>query len=240
MPKSTPDSPTELLAHLVDRVQQQDDTLALLTELLARQNKTSAIKERYTPWGIPLPKASDIPCFESPLGDADHVLAHLHRLQQVLRMHGLLTPSDDEEVEERRCVTVIKLANNSIECAGLVGWVEQDSRRMEADGVTTWETWSTAFKAKAMTSNWEFHESCTLFRLSFHEVSSEGWKKFDNVVILHRTHLLGSRLYLTDQQLTSFYCAACPECLFLHLVDLPEFHVDNLDALHTLISNHVE
>ena len=155
-------------------------------------------------------------------------------------MHGLLTPSDDEEVEERRRVTVIELVNNSIEYAGLIGWVEQDGRCMEADGITTWEMWSAAFKAKAMLSNWEFHESCTLFHLSFHEASSEGWKKFDNAVILHHAHLHGSKLYLTNQQLTSFYHAACPKCLFLRLVDLPEFHVDDLDALHTLISNHVE
>lgn len=187
-----------------------------------------------------LPKASDIPCFEGPLGDVDHALTHLHRLQQVLRMHGLLTPSDDEEVEERHCVTVIELANNSIECAGLIGWVEQGSCRMEANGITTWETWSAAFKAKAMLSNWEFCESHALFRLSFHEASSEGWKKFDNAVILHCAHLHGSRLYPTDQQLTSFYCVACPERLFLRLVDLPEFHINDLDTLCALISNHVK
>ncbi|EAL20358.1 hypothetical protein CNBF1680 [Cryptococcus deneoformans B-3501A] len=231
MPKSAQDSPTELLAHLVDCIQQQDDTLALLTEMLAKQNKLSATKERYTPRGIPLPKVSDIPRFEGPLGDADRALTHLRWLQQVLRTHGLLTPSDDEEVEGRRCVTVIELANNSIECAGLVGWVEQDGRRMEADGIMTWEMWSAAFKAKAMPSNWEFCESRALFCLSFHEVSSEGWKKIDNAVILHCAHLLGSKLYPTDQQLTSFYCAACPERLFLCLVDLPEFHVNDLDAL---------
>lgn len=137
-------------------------------------------------------------------------------------------------------MTVIELVNNSIECAGLVGWVEQDSRCMEADGITTWETWSAAFKAKAMLSNWEFHENHTLFHLSFHEASSEGWKKFDNAVILHHAHLHGSRLYPTNQQLTSFYHAACPECLFLHLVDLPKFHANDLDTLRTLISNHIE
>lgn len=91
-----------------------------------------------------------------------------------------------------------------------------------------------------MPSNWEFCEACTLFHLSFHEASSESWQKIDNAVILHHSHLHGSRLYLNDQQLTSFYCATCPEHLFLHLVDLPEFHVDDLDTLCTLVSNHID
>ncbi|KIR38839.1 hypothetical protein I313_04979 [Cryptococcus deuterogattii Ram5] len=167
---------------------------------------------------IPLPKASDIPRFLGPLGDADKVLSHLRRLQQVLRLHGLMTPLDDEDMEEQRRETVIELANNSVECAGMIGWVEQDGRRMEKDGLTTWDEWSAAFKAKAMPSNWEFRESRTLFRLSFHEASSESWRKFDNAVILHRGHLHGSRFYLNNQQLTVFYHAACPERLFLHLV----------------------
>lgn len=90
-----------------------------------------------------------------------------------------------------------------------------------------------------MPSNWEFHEACTLFCLSLHEASSESWQKFDNAVILHHGHLHGSRLYLNNQQLTGFYHAACPDHLFLCLVDLPEFHVDDLNVLHTLISNHI-
>lgn len=229
-----------LLGRLIDRTHKHDVTLALLAELLGKQQKQLVLKDKYTPRGIPLPKTSDIPRFLGPLGDADKVLSHLRRLQQVLRLHGLLTPLDDEDMEERRRETVIELANNSVECAGMIGWVEQDGRRMEKDGLTTWDEWSAAFKAKAMPSNWEFRESRTLFRLSFHEASSESWRKFDNAVILHRGHLHGSRLYPNDQQLTGFYRAACPERLFLRLVDLPEFHVDDLDALRTLISNHID
>ena len=41
----TYNSPMELLTCLVNHVQQQDDMLVLLTELLAQQNKISAIKE---------------------------------------------------------------------------------------------------------------------------------------------------------------------------------------------------
>ena len=55
-------------------------------------SEASLLQECYTPRGILLPKASDIPHFEGPLGDVDHALTHLRRLQQVLRMHGLLTP----------------------------------------------------------------------------------------------------------------------------------------------------
>lgn len=122
----------------------------------------------------------------------------------------------------------------------MISWVEQDGHQMEKDGSTTWDEWSATFKAKVMPSNWEFCEACTLFRLSFHEASPESWRKFDNAVILHHGHLHGSRLYPNDQQHASFYHAACPEHLFLHLVDLPEFHIDDLDALHTLISNHID
>ena len=196
-------------------------------------------KDRYNPWGLPLPKAADLPCFQGPLSDADSVLTHLHRLQQVLCTHALLTPSDDMEVEEKCWMTVIELANNSIECAGLVSWVEQDGCRMETDGMMTWEAWSAAFKAKAMPAHWEFRISRTLFHLSFCEVSPETWRTFNNAVILHCSHLLGTSHYPSDSQIADLHCASCPEGLFLCLVGEPEFHVDNLDCLHTLISNHV-
>lgn len=57
-------------------------------------------KDYYTPQGIPLPKASDIPCFLGPLSDADKVLTHLCHLQHVFHLHGLLTPVDNEDMEE--------------------------------------------------------------------------------------------------------------------------------------------
>ncbi|OXC61839.1 hypothetical protein AYX13_07031 [Cryptococcus neoformans] len=100
MEDSPPESSTAaLLECLVGRAQKQDDTLALLTELLLKQQKQSTVKDRYNPRGLPLPKAADIPRFQGPLGDADSVLTHLRRLQQLLRTNGLLTPSDDEELE---------------------------------------------------------------------------------------------------------------------------------------------
>lgn len=74
-------------------------TCTLLTELLLKQQKQSTVKDQYNPWGLPLPKASDIPHFQGPLGDADSIVTHLHRLQQLLQTNGLLTPSDDEELE---------------------------------------------------------------------------------------------------------------------------------------------
>ena len=233
-------STATLLECLVDRTKKHDDTLALLTEALLKQQKQSTTKDRYNPWGLPLPKATDLPRFQGPLGDADSVLTHLCRLQQVLHTHALLTPSDDVEVEEKHRMMVIELANNSIECAGLVGWVEQDGRRMETDGTTTWEAWSAAFKAKAMPTHWEFQISCTLCHLSLREVSPEAWQTFDNAVILHCSHLLSTSRYPSGSQIADLYCASCPEGLFLHLVGEPEFHVDDLDCLCTLISNHVD
>lgn len=239
------DSPSEsptaaLLECLVGRAQKQDDTLALLTELLLKQQKQSTVKDRYNPRGLPLPKPSDIPRFQGPLGNADSVLTHLRRLQQLLRTNGLLTPSDDEELEARRRITVIELANNSIDCAGLVGWVEHEGRRMEEDGRSTWQDWSVAFKAKAMPSHWEYRESRTLFRLSLQEVSPNAWRKFDDAVILHRSHLHGTHHYPLDHEIARLYRAACPERLFLRLVDEPGFHTNDLDGLRVLISNHIE
>ncbi|KAE8541146.1 hypothetical protein D1P53_002501 [Cryptococcus gattii VGV] len=89
-----------LLERLIDHTTKHDDTLALLTELLGKQQKQSLSKDIYTPQGIPLPKASDIPGFLGPLSDADKVLTHLHHLQQVLCLHGLLTQLDDVDMEE--------------------------------------------------------------------------------------------------------------------------------------------
>ncbi|OWZ45305.1 hypothetical protein C343_02551 [Cryptococcus neoformans C23] len=239
------DSPQDLsmatlLECLVDHAKRHDDTLALLTEALLKQQKQLTTKDWYNRRGLSLPKATDLPCFQGPLGDADGILTHLHQLQQVLHTHTLLTPSDDVEVEEKCWMTVIELANNSIECTSLVGWVEQDGRRMETDGTMTWEAWSAAFKAKAMPAHWEFRISRTLFRLSFREVSPEAWRTFDNAVILHRSHLFGMSRYPSDSQIADLYRASCPEGLFLRLVGEPEFHVDDLDRLRTLISNHVD
>ena len=241
MEDSPPESSTAaLLECLVGHAQKQDDTLALLTELLLKQQKQSTVKDWYNPRGLPLPKAADIPRFQGPLGDADSVLTHLRRLQQLLRTNSLLTPSDDEELEARRRITVIELANNSIDCAGLVGWVEHEGRCMEEDGKSTWQDWSVAFKAKAMPSHWEYRESCTLFRLSLPEVSPNAWRKFDDAVILHRSHLHGTHHYPLDHEIARLYCAACPEHLFLRLVDEPGFHSNDLDSLCVLISNHIE
>lgn len=90
-----------------------------------------------------------------------------------------------------------------------------------------------------MPAHWEFQISRTLFHLSFCEVSPETWRTFNNAVILHCSHLLGTSHYPSDSQIADLHCASCPEGLFLCLVGEPEFHVDNLDCLHTLISNHV-
>ncbi|OXG22854.1 hypothetical protein C367_03780 [Cryptococcus neoformans Ze90-1] len=241
MEDSPPESSTAVLLEcLVGHAQKQDDTLALLTELLLKQQKQSMVKDWYNPQGVPLPKASDIPCFQGPLGDADSILTHLHRLQQLLRTNSLLTPSDDEELEAQRRITVIELANNLIDCAGLVGWVKHKGHHMEEDGRSTWQDWSVAFKAKAMPSHWEYQESHILFRLSLPKVSPNAWQKFDDAVILHCSHLHGTHHYPLNHEIARLYRAACPERLFLQLVDEPGFHLNDLDGLHVLISNHIE
>ncbi|OXH44423.1 hypothetical protein J003_05920 [Cryptococcus neoformans] len=64
-------STATLLECLVDRAKKHDDTLALLTEALLKQQKQSTTKDQYNPRGLPLPKAADLPRFQGPLGDAD-------------------------------------------------------------------------------------------------------------------------------------------------------------------------
>lgn len=59
------------------------------------------------------------------------------------------------------------------------------------------------------------------------------------MVILHCSHLLGMNHYLSDSPIADLYCISCTEGLFLCLVGEPEFHVDDLDHLCILISNHV-
>lgn len=78
------------------------------------------------------------------------------------------------------------------------------------------------------------------FHLSLQEVSPNAWQSFDDAVILHCSHLHGTHHYPLDHEITHLYCAACPECLFLWLVDEPRFHTNDLDSLHVLISNHIE
>ncbi|OXG45319.1 hypothetical protein C355_05927 [Cryptococcus neoformans Th84] len=70
-------STATLLECLVDRAKKHDDTLALLTEALLKQQKQSTTKDQYNPRGLPLPKAADLPRFQGPLGDADGVLTFL-------------------------------------------------------------------------------------------------------------------------------------------------------------------
>ncbi|EAL17162.1 hypothetical protein CNBN2080 [Cryptococcus deneoformans B-3501A] len=214
------DSPSEsptaaLLECLVGRAQKQDNTLSLLTELLLKQQKQSTVKDRYNPRGLPLPKPSDIPRFQGPLGNADSVLTHLRRLQQLLRTNSLLTPSDDEELEAR-------------------SWLGRTRGPPYGGG------WEEYLARLAMPSHWEYRESRTLFRLSLQEVSPNAWRKFDNAVILHRSHLHGTHHYPLDHEIARLYCAACPERLFLRLVDEPGFHTNDLDGLRVLISNHIE
>nr|KIR50442.1 hypothetical protein I312_00382 [Cryptococcus bacillisporus CA1280] len=122
---------------------------------------------------------------------------------------------DDEEMEERQWATVIEIANNSLQCAGLIDWVEHDGQSMEKDSMTTWDDWSAAFKAKAMPSHWSFMSlaPCSVF-------------PFMRCPLNHG--------------IADFYWAACPECLFLHLVDKLEFQSDDLDTLRTLMSSHID
>ncbi|OWT42017.1 hypothetical protein C362_00388 [Cryptococcus neoformans Bt1] len=85
---------------------------------------TTVVTHGYAPRGIVLPKASHVPVFTGPLNDTSTMLRHADHLHNLLRTYSLLTPLDDPQREENRRVSILEVANNSVECAGLLAWVD--------------------------------------------------------------------------------------------------------------------
>lgn len=125
------------------------------------------------------------------------MLRHADRLHNLLRTYSLLTPLDDPQREENRRVSILEVANNSVECAGLLAWVDNVGRMMETDGESNWDAWVAAFKDD---------------RLQF--ATAHDWAAFDAQATQHRRNLMGTDRYPSDAQMALVYRAACPDSLY--------------------------
>ncbi|AAW44094.2 hypothetical protein CNF03280 [Cryptococcus deneoformans JEC21] len=237
-PKDTP-LPEEVNSLPVDGDLNSQIAAAILylSKLVGQQNSSAAAQGNYAPRGISIPEASDIPTFTGPIRDVPAVILHTDRLYKLLRTYSLFSPGNDDVREENRRVTILELANNSIECKALQAWVRTTGRMMEEDGESGWEECIVAFKDAAMPLEWAQKEFRSLFRLQFNQVSD--WPTFDQQAIQHRHNLMGTELYPSDTFMANLYRAACPEILFLRLMTKPEFKNGSLSEVCTQLQLEV-
>ncbi|OWZ40053.1 hypothetical protein C343_06137, partial [Cryptococcus neoformans C23] len=204
---------------------QMQNAIIYLSEVVSQQQQalqstpvpqaTTVVTHGYAPRGIVLPKASHVPVFTGPLNDASTVLRHADRLHNLLRTYSLLTPLDDPQREENRRVSILEVANNSVECAGLLAWVDNIGRMMETDGESNWDAWVAAFKDAALPLEWAVTEQRFLHRLQF--ATAHDWAAFDAQATQHRRNLMGTDRYPSDAQMALVYRAACPDSLYPHV-----------------------
>ncbi|OXH02635.1 hypothetical protein J010_05981, partial [Cryptococcus neoformans] len=201
---------------------QMQNVIIYLSEVVSQQQQalqstpvpqaTTVITHGYAPRGIVLPKASHVPVFTGPLNDASTVLRHADRLHNLLRTYSLLTPLDDPQREENRRVSILEVANNLVECAGLLAWVDNIGRMMETDGESNWDVWVAVFKDAALPLEWAVSEQRSLHRLQF--ATTHDWAAFDAQATQHRCNLMGTDRYPSDAQMALVYRAACPDSLY--------------------------
>nr|KIR84655.1 hypothetical protein I308_04829 [Cryptococcus tetragattii IND107] len=89
----------------------------------------------------------------APVPQATTVITHGYAPQDWIthsNTYSLLTPLDDPQQEENRHVSILEVANNSVECAGLLAWVDNIGQMMEIDGKSNWDEWIAAFKDAAL------------------------------------------------------------------------------------------
>ncbi|OXM78050.1 ubiquitin carboxyl-terminal hydrolase 48, partial [Cryptococcus neoformans Bt63] len=173
---------------------------------------TTVVTHGYAPRGIVLPKASHVPVFTGPLNDASAVLHHADRLHNLLRTYSLLTPLDDPQREENRRVSILEVANNSVECAGLLTWVDNVGWMMETNGESNWDVWVVAFKDAVLPLEWAVSEQRSLHHLQF--ATARNWAAFNTQATQHHHNLMGTDRYPSDAQMALVYCTACPDSLY--------------------------
>ncbi|OXC84279.1 hypothetical protein C344_03438 [Cryptococcus neoformans AD1-7a] len=203
-------------------ITQMQNAIIYLSEVVSQQQQalqstpvpqaTTVVTHGYAPRGIVLPKASHVPVFTGPLNDASAVLRHADRLHNLLRTYSLLTLLNDPQREENRRVSILEVANNSVECAGLLAWVDNVGRMMETDGESNWDAWVAAFKDAALPLEWAVTEQRSLHRLQF--ATAHDWAAFDTQATQHRRNLMGTDRYPSDAQMALVYRAACPDSLY--------------------------
>ncbi|KAE8540693.1 hypothetical protein D1P53_003057 [Cryptococcus gattii VGV] len=69
--------------------------------------------------------------------------------------------------EENRCVSILEVTNNSVECARLLAWVDNIGWMMETDGKSNWDEWVAVFKDAALLLEWAVTEQRSLHCLQF-------------------------------------------------------------------------
>ncbi|OXG48609.1 hypothetical protein C352_06733, partial [Cryptococcus neoformans CHC193] len=198
---------------------------------------TTVITHGYAPRGIVLPKASHVPVFTGPLNDASAVLRHADHLHNLLRTYSLLTPLDDPQWEENRRVSILEVANNSVECAGLLAWVDNVGWMMETDGESNWDAWVAAFKDAALPLEWAVSEQRSLHRLQF--ATAHDWAAFNAKATQHHCNLMGTDRYPSDAQMALVYCTACLDSLYPRVKTKWAYKLGSLHEIRTLLELEV-
>ncbi|KIR50653.1 hypothetical protein I315_06901 [Cryptococcus gattii Ru294] len=227
------------IKYLSEVVSQQQQTLqsTLVAQPAPVPQTTTIITHGYAPRGIVLPKASHVLVFTGPLNDASTVLHHADHLHNLLRTYSLLTPLDNPQQEENRHVSILEVANNSVECAGLLAWVDNVGRMMETDGESNWDEWVAAFKDAALPLEWAISEQRSLHHLQF--ATAREWPAFDAQATQHRRNLMGTDWYPSDAQMALVYRAACPDSLYPHVKMKWAYKSGSLHEIRTLLELEV-
>ncbi|OXH36874.1 ubiquitin carboxyl-terminal hydrolase 48 [Cryptococcus neoformans] len=114
--------------------------------------------------------------------------------------------------EENRHVSILEVANNSVECAGLLAWVDNIGWMMETNGESNWDVWVVVFKDAVLPLEWAVSEQRSLHHLQF--ATARNWAAFNTQATQHHHNLMGTDRYPSDAQMALVYCAACPDSLY--------------------------
>ncbi|KIR55592.1 hypothetical protein I315_01465 [Cryptococcus gattii Ru294] len=203
------------LAQMQNAITYLSEVSTLVAQPAPVPQTTTVITHGYAPRGIVLPKASHVLVFTGPLNDASTVLHHADHLHNLLCTYSLLTPLDNPQQEENRCVSILEAANNSVECAGLLAWVDNIGQMMETDGESNWGEWVAVLKDAALPLEWAISEQRSLHHLQF--ATAHKWPAFDTQATQHHCNLMGTDQYPSDAQMALVYHAACPDSLYPHV-----------------------
>ncbi|KAE8539877.1 hypothetical protein D1P53_003814 [Cryptococcus gattii VGV] len=228
-----------IITYLSEVVSQQQQTLQStpVAQLAPVPQATTIVTHDYAPQGIVLPKASHVPVFTGPLNDASTVLRHADHLHNLLRTYSLLMPLDDPQQEENRHVSILEVTNNSVDCAGLLAWVDNVGWMMETDGKSNWDEWVATFKDAALPLEWAVSEQRSLHHLQF--ATARDWPAFDTQATQHRCNLMGTDRYPSDAQMALVYRSACPDSLYPRVMTKWAYKSGSLHEIRTLLELEV-
>ncbi|KAE8538595.1 hypothetical protein D1P53_004957 [Cryptococcus gattii VGV] len=125
---------------------QMQNVITYLSEVVSQQQQTLQSTLVAQPALVTQTTTIVTHVFTGPLNDVSTVLHHADHLHNLLHGYSLLMPLDYPQQEENRHVSILEAANNSVDCAGLLAWVDNISQMMETDGESNWDEWVAAFK----------------------------------------------------------------------------------------------